>query len=354
LLTHDFQLVSRTPVDSVRALDIESWPEARPEVRMPPFTRMRMLRLPDDRNPRAAALAKEMRAAAPSDAAFVDAVLAYFRTEPFSYTLRPPLLTGGHAVDDFLFRTRRGFCEHYASAFTTMARAAGIPARVVTGYLGGELNPISGRLVIRQSDAHAWAEVWLEEEGWTRVDPTGAVAPDRIELSLDDALPLEERMLGATFRGFRGLRELSQSWDALNSLWTDWVLGYGPERQLAMLARLGMPGADWRTLVVALTVLVVAAMVTVSLWLAWRLRTPPAPEALRLYQEFCRRLEKAGIARAPQEGPREFAARIARQRPALATRAGRIIRLYVRLRYEPAAPAAAIVALRRELRSFRP
>jgi protein-glutamine gamma-glutamyltransferase len=315
---------------------------------------MRMLQLPEGRNPRAAALAKEMRAATSSDAAFVDAVLAYFRTEPFAYTLRPPLLTGGNAVDDFLFRTRRGFCEHYASSFTMLARAAGIPARVVTGYQGGEFNPISGRLVIRQSDAHAWAEVWLDELGWMRVDPTGAVAPDRIELSLADALPLDERMAGATLRSFRVLRELNQSWDALNSLWTDWVLGYGPERQLALLARLGMPGADWRTLVVALAVLVVAAMVALSLWLAWRLRTPPAPEALRLYDEFCRRLEAAGIARAPHEGPREFAARIARQRPALAARAGKIIRLYVRLRYEPAPPAAAIVALRKEMRAFRP
>jgi protein-glutamine gamma-glutamyltransferase len=118
--------------------------------------------------------------------------------------LQPPALSGGHPVDEFMFRTRRGFCEHYASAFTMLARAAGVPARVVTGYQGGEFNPISGRLVVRQSEAHAWSEVWLEGRGWTRVDPTGAVAPDRIELSLGDALPAGESVPGSELRSLPG------------------------------------------------------------------------------------------------------------------------------------------------------
>jgi protein-glutamine gamma-glutamyltransferase len=353
-LTNEFQLVSRGPVDSVRALDIESWPLAAPEpASLDALTRMRALHLPADRNPRAVALARELRAAAATDEDFIGKVLGHFRLEPFVYTLRPPLLGGGQPVDEFLFRTRRGFCEHYASAFAVLARAAGIPARVVTGYQGGEINPISGRLVVRQSEAHAWAEVWLEGSGWTRVDPTAAVAPERIELSLADALPVDERVPGGTMRDFRGLRELSQSWDALNSVWTDWVLGYGPERQLALLTRLGMPG-DWRALVAALTASVVIAMGSLTLWLAWRLRTPPAPEPLRLYREFCRRLERAGLARAAHEGPRDFAERIARERPALSARADRITRLYTRLRYGPAPTASMLAALRRELRAFRP
>jgi protein-glutamine gamma-glutamyltransferase len=352
-LTNDFQLVSRGPVDSIRALEIESWPLAVPDPTLSPLTRMRALQLPADRNPRTVALARELRAAAPSEEAFIDDVLAHFRNEPFVYTLRPPLLGSGQPVDDFLFRTRRGFCEHYASAFTVLVRAAGIPARVVTGYQGGEINPLSGRLVVRQSEAHAWAEVWLDGSGWIRVDPTAAVAPERIELSLADALPIDERVPGGAMRGFRGLRELSQSWDALNSIWTDWVLGYGPERQLALLARLGLPG-DWRALVAALTLSVVIAMGGLTLWLAWRLRTPPDPEALRLYREFCRRLERAGLPRAAQEGPRDFAERIARERPALAARVGDITRLYTSLRYEPAPPDGLLAALRRELRAFRP
>ena len=354
ILTNEFQLVARKPVDTTRALEVESWPEAIPETRLGPFMRAINLRLPEGRNPRSVALAEELRQAAPSDAAFVQAVLARFREEAFVYTLQPPLLSGGHPVDEFLFRTRRGFCEHYASAFTLLARAAGIPARVVTGYQGGEMNPFSDRLVVRQSDAHAWSEVWLEGRGWTRVDPTAAVAPERIELSLGEALPEGETVPGLRLRSVAGLRELAQSWDALNSAWTDWVLGYGPERQLALLARLGLRGADWRALVIGLTIFVAAIMLALTLWLALRLRAPSPPEALRLYREFCRRLAQAGIARAPHEGPRDFAERVAAARPALAAEVGQVTRLYTALRYEPGADDALLAALRREVRAFRP
>jgi protein-glutamine gamma-glutamyltransferase len=353
-LTQEFQLVARRPVDNTLALDVESWPAAIPEPALSGLMRMRTLQLPEERNPRAVEFARELRARVPTDTAFVAAVLAHFRTEPFVYTLRPPLLSGGHPVDDFLFRTRRGFCEHYASAFTMLARAAGIPARVVTGYQGGAVNPYSERLVVRQSDAHAWSEVWLDGPGWTRVDPTGAVAPNRIELSLAEALPDDERVPGA-LRSLRGLKELSESWDALNSLWTDWVLGYGPERQLALLARLGLPGGDWRALVLGLTALVTGIMLTLTLWLAWRLRGPPPPAALRLYNDFCRRLEPLGLVRAPHEAPRDFARRVERARPTLAIPVQRITALYVALRYEPeTAERDTLDALRRELRAFRP
>ena len=354
MLTSELQLVSLTPVDNARALEIESWPEAIPEATLSRFMRARNLQLPEGRNPRALALATELRTATRSDAEFVAAVLAHFRDQPFVYTLRPPLL-GGDPVDDFLFRTRRGFCEHYASAFTVLARAAGIPARVVTGYQGGEINPLSNRLVVRQSEAHAWAEVWLDERGWTRVDPTAAVAPQRIELSLAEALPAGERVPGGLWRGLQGLRQLSEGWDALNSLWTDWVLGYGPERQLALLARIGLPGADWRALVAGMAIGLAVAMAVLAGWLAWRLRPPSQAESLRLYREFCRRMERTGLPRAPHEGPRDFAARVARERPALGPKAAQISRLYTALRYEPRADEAPLLALlRRELQSFRP
>lgn len=354
-LTTTFQLVSRRPVDSVRALEIESWPDAIPELSLGRFARAQALQLPADRNPRAAELAAEFRASAGSDAGIVAAILAHFREQPFVYTLQPPALAGAHPVDAFLFRTRRGFCEHYASAFTVLARAAGVPARVVTGYQGGEINPFSDRLVVRQSEAHAWSEVWLEGSGWTRVDPTGAIAPNRIEMSLGDALPAGERVPGGMLRNWRGLRELSLSWDALNSAWNDWVLGYGPERQLALLARLGMPGGDWRALVIGLTALVAAIMLSLALWLAWRLRPPPQPEAARLYREFCRRLARVGLERAPHEGPRDFAARVVQSRPEMAATVERITRLYLALRYEARAEEEALLALlRRETRAFRP
>ena len=354
-LTRQFELVAGRPVENVRALEIESWPEAIPQPELSPIDRHRGLRLPEGRNPRTLALAQDFVAATRSDAALVDAILAHFRSEAFVYTLQPPALGSVHPVDEFLFRTRRGFCEHYASAFTVLARAAGIPARVVTGYQGGEINPFSERLVLRQSEAHAWAEVWLQGRGWTRVDPTGAIAPERIELGLNDALPLGERVPGSALRNFRALEQLRQSWDAFNSLWTDWVLGYGPERQLALLARLGMPGADWRVLVIGLTVLVAAIMLALTLWLAWRLRAPREPETVRLYREFCRRLARAGLARAPQEGPQDFAARVAAARPVLAQPVTQITRIYIALRYESRAHRRSLTELlRREVRAFRP
>jgi hypothetical protein len=187
------------------------------------------------------------------------------------------------------------------------------------------------------------------------VDPTGAVAPERIELSLGEALPEGESVPGLGLRTVPGLRVLSQSWDALNSAWTDWVLGYGPERQLALLAKLGLRGADWRALVIGLTIFVAAIMLALTLWLALRLRAPPPPEALRLYREFCRRLAQAGVARAPHEGPRDFAARVAAARPSLAAEVEQVTRLYTALRYEPAgADEATLADLRREVRAFRP
>jgi transglutaminase-like putative cysteine protease len=353
-LTHEFQLVSRRPLDNVTAIEIESWPGAIVEAELGPFARHRSLRLPQGRNPRAVALGAAMRAAVDSDAALVDALLAHFRNEPFVYTLEPPALGSTHPVDEFLFRTRRGFCEHYASAFTVMARAAGLPARVVTGYLGGELNPLSGRLVVRQSDAHAWAEVWLAGKGWTRVDPTGAIAPERIELGLSEALPAGERVPGAALRQLYGLRALSQGWDALNSVWTDWVLGYGPERQLALLARLGLPNADWRALIAGLVVLVTLIMGGLALWLAWRSRGPDPDPARAAYDLLCARLAAAGLARAPAEGPADFARRVAAARPDLAAPMAALTRDYLAARYERARSAGALADLQRRVRAFRP
>ncbi|NGP51918.1 DUF3488 and transglutaminase-like domain-containing protein [Thioalkalivibrio sp. XN8] len=353
-LTHEFQLVSRRPVENVRALDVESWPEARIEAELGPITRFRSLRLPEGRNPRTVAFARALRAEAGSDEALVDALLRHFRQEPFVYTLQPPALASNHPVDEFLFRTQRGFCEHYASAFTVMARAAGLPARVVTGYQGGELNPLSDRLVVRQMDAHAWSEVWFEGRGWVRVDPTAAIAPDRIELGLGEALPAGERVPGAALRQLFGVRALSQGWDALNSLWTDWVLGYGPERQLALLARLGLPDGDWRALVVGLTVLVASIMGMFTLWLAWRSRGPRQDPARAAYDLFCARLAARGLPRDPAEAPADYARRVAAARPDLAGPVEAVTRDYLAARYGHGGDPATIAALQQRIRGFRP
>ncbi len=353
-VTHEFQLLSRRPLESTRALEIVSFPAAAPESALGPGARARLVRLPQGRNPRTVALARELRQAARSDAAFVDAVLARFRDEPFVYTLAPPALSGGHPVDEFLFRTRRGFCEHYASAFTVLARAAGIPARVVTGYQGGAINPLSERLVVRQSDAHAWAEVWLEGRGWARVDPTGAVAPERIELGLEDALPEGEALPGAFLRGLPLMARLEMSWDALNAVWTDWVLGFDRDSQSSLLARLGLHGADWGVLVLGLTGLVTLIMATLSGWLAWRGRPPRRDASLVLYERFCARMAAAGLARQPTEGPFDYARRVAAARPDLGPVVNALTRRYMDLRYGPEPNDQALARLARLVRAVRP
>ncbi len=267
------------------------------------------LLLPYGRNPKALAAGGRLRRDHADPVRRVQAVLDQFTTGGFSYTLQPPLL-GGDAVDEFLYVTRAGFCEHYAGAFVFLMRAAGVPARVVTGYQGGELNPIDGYLTVRQSDAHAWAEVWLQKLGWVRIDPTAAIAPDRVQHNLASALPAP-----APF-GFEGLGRLLQpapdsllakaryALGAANNRWNQWVLNYSPQRQHALLASLQDKLFDWRS--AALLVLACAVLLIAGKFSRQR-RGDPVD---RLYSALCHRLGQLGLPRAPDEGPTAYAARI--------------------------------------------
>jgi transglutaminase-like putative cysteine protease len=196
------------------------------------------LTLPARINPRTRALADEWKHRPPPQMIAEAALAASSATRSLPLHPAPPLL-GANAVDEFLFDTRSGFCEHYASAFVFLMRAAGVPARVVAGYQGGELNPVDGYLVVRQSDAHAWAEIWLAGEGWLRVDPTAAVAPSRIEQGIVAALPAGEPLPGIIRIDADWLRDLRNRWEAANNTWNQWVLGYNPQRQREVLSRLG-------------------------------------------------------------------------------------------------------------------
>jgi len=224
------QLAHVTPIEQRVAYHVTSYPDYVVQAQLPSIYRQWYTSVPEDSNRRSAELAKQMRENAGSDTAYIDAVLAKFHEEEYFYTLQPPAL-GSNPVDRFLFNTRQGFCEHYASAFAFMMRSAGIPSRIVLGYQGGEINPIGGHLIVRQSDAHAWTEVWLERYGWYRVDPTAAVAPERIEYGTRGAT-LDG--IGETW-GFSApsqfLQDLTMTWDALNAKWNEWVLGYGPDTQ---------------------------------------------------------------------------------------------------------------------------
>ena len=200
---------------------------------------------------RARALALQMRADSGTDEAFIQAVLNKFRSEEYFYTLEPPRLEVD-SIDDFLFNTRRGFCEHFASAFTALARAAGIPARVVTGYQGGEYNSIGGYLIVRQSDAHAWSEVWLEGRGWVRIDPTAAVAPERIEQGLSAAMGEDEPVPGRLLSSNATLNQLRLLWDSVNAFWNDQVVEFGELQQRWLLEQLNIDEPGWETLGIAI------------------------------------------------------------------------------------------------------
>ncbi|WP_153115550.1 transglutaminase TgpA family protein [Rhodocyclus tenuis] len=286
------------------------------------------LQLPEGFNPRARALAAGWRGEAPGQ--IINRALSFFGEQSFAYTLQPPLL-GRDAVDDFLFAARRGFCEHYAGAFVFLMRAAGVPARVVAGYQGGEENPVDGYLVVRQSDAHAWAEVWLAGRGWQRVDPTAAVAPARVEQGVASALPAGEELPLAMRFDAEWMRALRYRWEAVNNSWNQWVLGYTPERQRDTLARLGLGKADWRTLTLALGA--AAGIALTALTLAGFRRGRPLDPAEHEWQRFCRQLRRRGLIRADWEGPLAFAARVADERPELAALTTAAAGHYAVLRY---------------------
>ncbi len=289
------------------------------------------LQLPATGNPRARELALRLRAQSRDALDFANKVLARFHDEPYVYTLHPPRL-GADSVDDFLFETKRGFCEHYAGSFAFLMRAGGVPARIVTGYQGGEFNQIGNYLIVRQADAHAWTEIWLAGRSWVRVDPTSAVAPNRIEEGIGSALPANEALPLFLREPSPWLKQLQLSWDTLNNHWNQWVLGYDQERQVSIFARLGFGIVSWQDLGIYLLVGVGSIVGLLALFTLGR-RAQHTDKVARAYAVFCARLARIGIVRDSAEGPLDFAARAKALRPDLAPRIEAITRLYVALRY---------------------
>jgi transglutaminase-like putative cysteine protease len=350
LATHDFLLLAKTPVTTRMRYAIRSFPGLQTGLDEPESALRRELSLPAGSNPRIRALAAEWRREANSDDDVLRLAKSFFFRQHLIYTLSPPLL-GRDTADEFLFDSRQGFCEHFANAFAVAMRAAGIPARVVTGYQGGELNPVDGYLTVRQYDAHAWTEVWLHGRGWMRVDPTAISAPTRIDLDLaaavpaGDALPL---LMRADLSWLRGLRYRV---DAVTNAWNQWVLGYNPERQRELLRRFGMPSPDWQSMGATLAILSGLAMLALTAWnLRSRLRLDPAA---RQWARVSRRLGRRGLARSPEEGPLDYAARVGAALPRLADAIYDIATAYAHLRYGRGSPQQ-LAELRRLVASFRP
>ncbi|ABI57229.1 transglutaminase TgpA family protein [Alkalilimnicola ehrlichii MLHE-1] len=340
-----------TPVNRRVRYAGQSTPDYRLGATLDPQRRETNLALAQNRHPRTVALARSWRAQTDDPQALLGQAISHFREQDFGYTLSPPLMRDD-MVDEFLFDHQQGFCEHYAAAFAVMMRAAGVPARVVTGYLGGEMNPTGDYMIVRQSDAHAWNEVWLEGEGWIRIDPTALAAPARLDEGLAGALgdPASAPALARLDASW--LRDLRLRWDAVNMTWHRWMLGYGPELQRQWLERLGLQ--SWQQAVMALGLALIAA----SLLLAWvtlyRNAPPAADPAVRAWQRLCRRLARRGLPPRPGEPPNCYARRIARARPDLAAAILHVARLYQQYRYEPNPSQADLQALRKCIRRLRP
>jgi protein-glutamine gamma-glutamyltransferase len=349
-MTPEYQLISLAPVRTRIRYDMISYPVYRATAGAGREDLGGALELPADFNPRAQRLAREWRRTSSDDAEVVRLALQYFRSSGFVYSLEPPLL-GRDSVDEFLFETREGFCEHYSSSFVFLMRAAGVPARVVTGFQGGNLNPVDDYMVIRDSDAHAWAEVWLAGRGWVRVDPTAAAVPARVERGIAGAMPQGSQLPLMIRETFGWLRSLRNSWEALANQWNQWVLGYNPDRQREMLSWLGMEHPSWQSMAMLLFWSIAGVILATGLWLVFRMRRESAVQ--RAWLRFCAKLGRAGLERAASEGPMHYATRVARRLPQRADAVRAIAQLYVDLRYGREADGAGVVQLRDLVRGFR-
>jgi len=349
-VTVDHQLLAAKDVEARFTYRVRSVANYR-TLGLGPDEEFAALQVPDTVSARVRALAERWRSESRDAAAIVDRGRALFRNEPFVYTLRPPPL-GEDPIDAFLFETRRGFCEHYAASFVLLMRLAGVPARIVTGYQGGELNTVGDYLTVRQSDAHAWAEVWLADAGWTRVDPTAEVAPGRIESPIDQGASLAAgRVAFRTDLPWAAavLRQARWLIDAANLNWHRWVVGYDKERQDSLLKDLGLGGLSPTQLGVLAVAIAGALLAVAGLWLLLQ-RPPRRDPVVAAYDRLCRKLARAGVARAPHEGPRDYLTRAAAQLPQAAEQLRAMGRLYEHLRYGRRSPRDAIRQLQRAVR----
>jgi transglutaminase-like putative cysteine protease len=332
-MTADFQLTAKKPINDLLRYTLQSNLRFRAGLDEPEKYLQLTAQYPANQNLKTIALGQSLARQYDKPEDIINHVLNRFRTQEYVYTLSPPALRGD-TVDQFLFETQRGFCEHYAGSFALLMRAAGIPSRIVAGYQGGEYNELGDYLIVRQSDAHAWTEVWIKDKGWIRVDPTAAVSPDRIELGIDEALPDEV----SSFR-IRNRNPLFGSflfsWDNLQNNWNNWVLNYDERKQSSFLQQLGLGIENSSDMIFALVFMLLS--VTGCYWLLGWYRARPAKPA-KLEQHFNRllkKLAKLGFEKKPAEDSRAFLGRVEESKLVQTTEIEVIIDLYNQIKYGP-------------------
>ena len=356
-ITKNYELLSVEPVKKLTRYSLTSHLDYKLDAGQTPQNRV-YKQIPQFVGPKARELVEDLQDQIqenlPYDQQMVDLVLNHFRSEPFYYTRTPPAMLD-RPIDRFLFEERRGFCEHYASAFVVLMRAAGIPARVVTGYMGGELNTIGNYFIVRQSDAHAWSEVWLENKGWVRFDPTAVIPPSRVEQSqFRDRFRRSSADSALSANWFAGsLQKIKFLWDNVNHSWNDWIVGYNPTKQLSFFDSLGLSKLSWSSLIfilfggLTLVILIIAAYLS-----GHRIRKPN--QAHILFRRFCKKLARKGFLYAPSETARAFAQRVAEKRKDIAAQVEEITDLYNQVRYARAPSPQSLQTLEQRVKQFKP
>ncbi len=309
-MSANLQWMTLRPITDVLRVDAQSYTQFSYGPQKTEGNLQRYLQLPPGSNPRTAELGQQILAQAGASAAtpvLVTAALQRLRSGGYVYTLEPGVVDNIHTADDFWFDSKQGFCEHIASAFAVLMRGMGVPARIVTGYQGGDRNSVDNYWTVRNSDAHAWAEVWIAGQGWTRVDPTGAVSPGRVgQFQRLQAPRGAIASAVGTFVNISTMAQLRAVWEAVNNRWNQWVINYTQSRQLNLLQNLGFESPSWTDLLRLLTASLSALAL---LWLGWaRLTRPKIDEWTRLMQEARERLQRHGIASSASMPARSLAA----------------------------------------------
>jgi protein-glutamine gamma-glutamyltransferase len=329
----NFLLRSENKIESLYQYTVKSYLKYRIERKLSIWEKNAGLKFPQNSNPETIALGKKWRKQFKNPIDIINHALKKYNKENFIYTLRPPLTAGFHPVDQFLFDTQRGFCGHYASSFTLLMRAAGIPARVILGYQGGTLNPLNKYLTVSQSDAHSWSEVWLREYGWVRVDPTAAIAPERIEKNLDAALSEDSYRPLYMQLDIGVLKKLQIYWDAADNSWKQWVIGYGPELQRKFLSSILNKNVNYSDMAFLLITIFAITATVILLFIFKPVTSKPIDPVQREYDKFCKKLSKQGLIREQHEGPLDFASRINKNFTQNEALTNLITHIYINLRF---------------------
>lgn len=348
-----YQLISMEPPNTRAEYQISSYPDYNTGY----LTKREFednLQLPGSPAPEINALVTKLHGFDKRPEIFITALLNHFKTEKFYYTLKPPLMEE-HPIETFLFKTRYGFCSHYATAFVYLMRVAHIPARVIGGYQGGEMNKVGDFLEVRQADAHAWAEVWLENKGWVRFDPTAFIAPERVEQGVNVERQIENQAVNfspivADNKAYAWLKQARQMWQTADYNWQRWIINYDRANQNQFLSGLGIHNLTAMLYAMLCIITLITALLA---WVLLKNNRRSADKTVRAYEKFCQKLAKVQLQRHSHEGAQDFATRACERLPDDREQITAITDLYLRLRYGKNPPPQLLQQLNQLVTAFK-